>query len=241
MKELLAIQQELKCPKNQFNSFGNYKYRNAEDILEALKPLLLKNNCTLKTTYRVEYVGAPTQVPHPVQPQQSLNGPPVPAIVVPSTFRYYMVATVKLTALENTVSSNELECEGWAQEPDKQGGMHAPQISGAASSYAKKYALDALFLLDDTKDSDGLNKHGQESQQQQPAQQQQRQPMQQRPVQQPRIQPQQQPGLIPPNQQQQQPQIYNQNPHQQRQPMQQQQQRPQASPAALLKQDMRAN
>lgn len=121
MKELIKIQSELKAPKGQYNSFGKYKYRSAEDILEAVKPLLAKNNCHLTLTDEVVMVGD----------------------------RYYVKATAILTNGEDAISTT-----AYAREDLDKKGMDGSQITGTASSYARKYALNGLFCIDDTKDAD---------------------------------------------------------------------------------------
>lgn len=122
MKELITIQSELKAPKSQFNKFGGYKYRKAEDILEAVKPLLAKQKCTLIITDDVVLIGN----------------------------RIYVKATA-------TIKNEKGECEttnGWAREEETKKGMDGSQITGASSSYARKYALNGLFAIDDNADSD---------------------------------------------------------------------------------------
>lgn len=140
MKELIAIQSELKAPKSQFNKFGGYKYRKAEDILEAAKPLLAKQKCTLIITDDVVLIGN----------------------------RIY----VKATAI---IKNEKGECEtstGWAREEETKKGMDGSQITGASSSYARKYALNGLFAIDDNQDSDATNEvQHQEAQQQTQTQQ----------------------------------------------------------------------
>lgn len=139
MKELIAIQSELKAPKSQFNKFGGYKYRKAEDILEAVKPLLNKQKCTLTITDDIVMVGN----------------------------RIYVKATA-------TIKNEKGECEtttGWAREEETKKGMDGSQITGASSSYARKYALNGLFAIDDNADSDTTNDgQHQEAQQQTQAQ-----------------------------------------------------------------------
>lgn len=140
MKELIAIQSELKAPKSQFNKFGGYKYRKAEDILEAVKPLLNKQKCTLTITDDIVMVGN----------------------------RIYVKATA-------TIKNEKGECEttnGWAREEETKKGMDGSQITGASSSYARKYALNGLFAIDDNADSDTTN-DGQHQEAQQQAQTQQ--------------------------------------------------------------------
>ncbi len=122
MKELVNIQSELNCPKNQRNTFGNYSYRNCEDIMEALKPLLKKNNCILMVSDTVELIGD----------------------------RYYIKATAKLYNSDGTLIENT----AYAREAESKKGMDLSQISGATSSYARKYCLNGLFLIDDVKDAD---------------------------------------------------------------------------------------
>lgn len=140
MKELIAIQSELKAPKSQFNKFGGYKYRKAEDILEAVKPLLNKQKCTLTITDDIVMVGN----------------------------RIYVKATA-------TIKNEKGECEtttGWAREEESKKGMDGSQITGASSSYARKYALNGLFAIDDNADSDTTNDgQHQEAQQQTQTQQ----------------------------------------------------------------------
>lgn len=135
MKELIAIQSELKAPKSQFNKFGGYKYRKAEDILEAVKPLLAKQKCTLIITDDVVLVGN----------------------------RIYVKATA-------TIKNEKGECEtttGWAREEETKKGMDGSQITGASSSYARKYALNGLFAIDDNADSDTTNDGQHQAEQQQ--------------------------------------------------------------------------
>jgi len=122
-EKLLEIQIELKAPKNQYNSFGNYNYRNAEDILEAVKPLCKKNKCILTLSDSIINIGD----------------------------RYYIQAIARLSDLEK---SESIEVNGLAREPLEKKGMDSSQITGATSSYARKYALNGLFNIDDTKDSD---------------------------------------------------------------------------------------
>lgn len=140
MKELIAIQSDLKAPKSQFNKFGGYKYRKAEDILESVKPLLNKQKCTLTITDDIVMVGN----------------------------RIYVKATA-------TIKNEKGECEtttGWAREEETKKGMDGSQITGASSSYARKYALNGLFAIDDNADSDTTNDgQHQEAQQQTQTQQ----------------------------------------------------------------------
>ncbi len=121
MKKLIAIQNELKVPKSNFNSFGKYYYRSCEDIIEALKPLCEKHEVLLFLSDTVVEVGG----------------------------RVYVKATVTLKD-----GTDSITVDGWARESETKKGMDDSQITGTASSYARKYALNGLFLIDDTKDSD---------------------------------------------------------------------------------------
>ena len=129
-EKLLNIQNELKAPKSQFNTFGKYKYRNAEDILEAVKPLLAEVKATLIITDAISQIGE----------------------------RYYVQATA---ILENTEEEDmPITVSAFAREDEKKTGMDLSQLTGSCSSYARKYALNGLFAIDDTKDSDNTNQHG---------------------------------------------------------------------------------
>ena len=120
-QKLGAIQRELKVPKDQYNSFGKYNYRSCEDILEALKPILGKHDCTVTLSDDLVQIGD----------------------------RYYIKATATLYDGENAISNT-----AFAREDAEKRGMDGSQITGTASSYARKYALNGLFLVDDTKDAD---------------------------------------------------------------------------------------
>ena len=121
--KLAAIQRELKAPKGQYNSFAKYNYRSCEDILEAVKPLCIKNNATLILNDTVREISG----------------------------RFYVVATATLADQE---SDCVVEANAYAREPQDKKGMDDSQITGMASSYARKYALNGLFCIDDTKDAD---------------------------------------------------------------------------------------
>lgn len=131
-QKLLKIQTNLKAPKSQYNKFGNYKYRNCEDILEAVKPLLVENNVVLKITDEVVFIGE----------------------------RYYIKAIAKLIDVE---TAEIIENIAYAREEETKKGMDGSQITGASSSYARKYALNGLFAIDDTKDSDTTNQGEQQA------------------------------------------------------------------------------
>jgi len=129
-EKLLNIQSELKAPKGQYNSFGKYKYRSCEDILEAVKPLLGKYKCLLTIEDEIVPVGG----------------------------RVYVRATATIYDSDNR--GDKLTVSAYAREEDEKKGMDGSQITGASSSYARKYALNGIFLIDDTKDSDATNTHG---------------------------------------------------------------------------------
>lgn len=118
-KKLWTIQQTLNAPKGQYNKFGGYSYRSAEDILEAVKPLL--QNVTLMVSDEIVLIGD----------------------------RYYVKATATLSDGEDSISAT-----AFAREEKEQKGMTAGQLTGATSSYARKYALNGLFCIDDAKDLD---------------------------------------------------------------------------------------
>ena len=124
---LLKIQSELKAPKNQFNSFGKYKYRSTEDILEAVKPLLLKYECTMTISDNIQEKAG---------------------IIFCETF---ILLTDKDGKEFSSMSAAGID-------PSRKG-MDIAQSFGASSSYARKYALNGLFLIDDTKDADATNMH----------------------------------------------------------------------------------
>lgn len=129
-ERVIALQNELKAPKSRYNSFGKYAYRSCEDIVEAVKPLCEKYGLMLNISDSIELVGA----------------------------RFYVKAVAKLQ--DATHLSLELaevltmSSVGWAREDETKKGMDGSQITGTASSYARKYALNGLLLIDDTKDAD---------------------------------------------------------------------------------------
>lgn len=125
-EKLGIIQSKLKAPKGQYNSFGKYKYRSCEDILEAVKPLLAETKTVLSVTDRMEVVGD----------------------------RIYVRAEAHLNDCEDT---GEITTVAYAREEESKKGMDSSQVTGAASSYARKYALNGLFCIDDNKDSDSTN------------------------------------------------------------------------------------
>ncbi len=130
-KALVKVQSELKAPKGQYNSFGKYAYRSAEDILEAVKPLLSANGLSMRVTDEVLEVGGMT----------------------------FINATVIVTDGVDKIHSSAQA----GIDPNRKG-MDIAQSFGSSSSYARKYALNGMFLIDDTKDADATNTHGQTNQ-----------------------------------------------------------------------------
>lgn len=127
-EKINKIQVELKAPKTQRNNFGNYNFRNCEDILEALKPLLLREKIIIQLSDELVQTGD----------------------------RFYIKATATLIDVE---SGEKHSTTAFAREELSKKGMDGSQITGASSSYARKYALNGLLAIDDTKDSDTTNTH----------------------------------------------------------------------------------
>lgn len=126
-EKLSQIQSKLNAPKGQYNSFGKYNYRNCEDILQALKPILAEHKCHVSLSDEVVIVGN----------------------------RFYIKATATITDSEN----NSFSTTAFAREAESKKGMDESQVTGSTSSYARKYALNGLFAIDDNKDADMLNNH----------------------------------------------------------------------------------
>ena len=131
-EKLLNIQHELKAPKNCRNTFGNYNYRSAEGILEALKPLCFKYRAVLRMTDEITEIGG----------------------------KNFVKAIAELIDVEVINPSADtifaIGSQGWAQIPDSKKGLDSAQLTGSTSSYARKYCLNALFAIDDQRDSDAL-------------------------------------------------------------------------------------
>lgn len=136
VERLIEVQSLLKAPKGQYNSFGKYKYRSCEDILEAVKPLLAERGLLLFIEDEIERIGDTSGA---------------------DSLRWYVKATATVTDGKDTVTTT-----AYAREDKDKKGMDGSQVTGASSSYARKYALNALFLIDDTKDADATNTHGKE-------------------------------------------------------------------------------
>ena len=133
-QKLIEVQEELKAPKGQYNSFGKYYFRSTEDIVEALKPLLIKRGLLLLMYDEIELIGS----------------------------RIYVVSTADLTD-----GATNIKVSARARESETKKGMDDSQITGTASSYARKYALNGMFLIDDSKDADTPEYSGQMNNQQQ--------------------------------------------------------------------------
>ena len=128
--KLSSIQEELNVPKGQYNSYGGFNYRSCEDILTAVKPLCRKYKTTLILTDELMYIGE----------------------------RYYVRAVARLHDLEkDSQTVPYIEVSAFAREEESKKGMDGSQVTGASSSYARKYALNGLFNIDDVKDSDFTN------------------------------------------------------------------------------------
>lgn len=124
-EKLSAVQQELKAPKDKKNTFANYTYRSAEGILEAVKPILKKYGLTLLLSDEIQQIGE----------------------------RTYVKATA--WAIDPAGQENlKISVTAYAREAETKKGLDDSQITGTASSYARKYALNGLLLIDDTKDAD---------------------------------------------------------------------------------------
>ena len=125
-KKLANVQAALKAPKGQYNSFGKYKYRSCEDIVESVKPLLKQNELLLTMTDEIRHIEG----------------------------RFYVAATATII---DTTDGSSVMATAYAREEETKKGMDGSQVTGASSSYARKYALNGLFAIDDNKDSDATN------------------------------------------------------------------------------------
>lgn len=130
-EKLMNIQSELSVPKDLYNNFGKYAYRNTETILEGLKPLLIKYKTIVNVSDEIVLIGD----------------------------RYYVKATATIKDIEKL---EDITSTAYAREDESKKGMDLSQLTGSTSSYARKYALNGLFAIDDTKDADTTNKHGKE-------------------------------------------------------------------------------
>ena len=129
-EKLSAVQSEVKATKDAYNNFGKYNYRTCESILEAVKPILKYYNCSIVLRDEIVNIGE----------------------------RFYIKATAELIDCENECKT--VSVSAFAREEETKKGMDGAQVTGSSSSYARKYALAGLLLLDDNKDPDSTNKHG---------------------------------------------------------------------------------
>lgn len=156
-EKLLNIQTELKAPKNQRNTFGNYNYRSCEDILEALKPLLAKHKAALIINDDIVSKGEHQPITYIESVWDSKAKQMKDETRTTGDQRYYIKATAKLINIEEP--GEVIETTAYAREDETKKGMDGSQLTGSTSSYARKYALNGLFAIDDTKDSDATNTH----------------------------------------------------------------------------------
>lgn len=127
-EKLSRVQQRLEAPKSQYNEFGNFNYRSAEDIFEAVKPILAEEGLLLTVSDEMVCIGE----------------------------RYYIKATATVSDGEDSISVS-----AFAREDETRAGMSDSQLTGCCSSYARKYALNGLFCIDDGKDSDSFDNRAQ--------------------------------------------------------------------------------
>ena len=130
-EKLAYIQSKLKAPKGQYNEYSKFYYRSCEDILEAVKPLLAETGTVLTLTDDIVNIGG----------------------------RFYVKAVAKLACINGGYFAGEVYNVAYAREDEAKKGMDASQITGSCSSYARKYAMNGLFLIDDTKEVDSMNHH----------------------------------------------------------------------------------
>ena len=123
-EKLAAVQQKLKAPKSNYNEFNKFNYRSAEDILEAVKPILFEYGLLMTISDELQYIGN----------------------------RYYIKSTVTISD-----GIDEVSTSAYAREDESRAGMSESQVTGCSSSYARKYALQAILLIDDGKDSDAFD------------------------------------------------------------------------------------
>lgn len=157
-EKLVAIQSDLKAPKNQTNAFGKYKYRSCEDILEAAKPLLKEHGLVLTLSDEVVFIAGGAPQSFTMKEWNDKAKQMVEATQIIGGDRFYVKTTAAISDGEQSISVS-----AYAREEQDKRGMDGAQITGAASSYARKYALNGLFCIDDTKDSDATNDHSKQN------------------------------------------------------------------------------
>ena len=152
-EKLMTVQTKLRAPKGQYNSFGKYSYRSCEDILEALKPLLAEVGAIINITDDIKVIGDNFET---MEVEDKKTGEKSVRLV---GRRFYIEATAMFIDVE---TGDSIVARALAREDETKKGMDLAQVTGSVSSYARKYALNGLFAIDDNKDSDATNTHGKE-------------------------------------------------------------------------------
>ena len=150
-EKLMTVQTKLRAPKGQYNSFGKYSYRSCEDILEALKPLLAEVGAIINITDEIKVIGDNFET---IEVEDKKTGEKSVRLV---GRRFYIEATAMFIDVE---TGDSIVARALAREDEAKKGMDLAQVTGSVSSYARKYALNGLFAIDDNRDPDSTNKHG---------------------------------------------------------------------------------
>ena len=150
-EKLMTVQTKLRAPKGQYNSFGKYSYRSCEDILEALKPLLAEVGAIINITDDIKVIGDNFET---MEVEDKKTGEKSVRLV---GRRFYIEATAMFIDVE---TGDSIVARALAREDEAKKGMDLAQVTGSVSSYARKYALNGLFAIDDNRDPDSTNKHG---------------------------------------------------------------------------------
>ena len=150
-EKLMTVQTKLRAPKGQYNSFGKYSYRSCEDILEALKPLLAEVGAIINITDDIKVIGDNFET---MEVEDKKTGEKSVRLV---GRRFYIEATAMFIDVE---TGDSIVARALAREDETKKGMDLAQVTGSVSSYARKYALNGLFAIDDNRDPDSTNKHG---------------------------------------------------------------------------------
>ena len=149
-EKLMTVQTKLRAPKGQYNSFGKYSYRSCEDILEALKPLLAEVGAIINITDEIKVIGDNFET---MEVEDKKTGEKSVRLV---GRRFYIEATAMFIDVE---TGDSIVARALAREDETKKGMDLAQVTGSVSSYARKYALNGLFAIDDNKDADSTNTH----------------------------------------------------------------------------------
>ena len=153
-EKLMTVQTKLRAPKGQYNSFGKYSYRSCEDILEALKPLLAEVGAIINITDDIKVIGDDFET---MEVEDKKTGEKSVRLV---GRRFYIEATAMFIDVE---TGDSIVARALAREDETKKGMDLAQVTGSVSSYARKYALNGLFAIDDNKDPDSTNKHSKDN------------------------------------------------------------------------------